>query len=56
MNVLVGLVDLLYLSGPHLAWDSQGLAALNAILLRFHAFKATLPVDDSLNLDPVVVR
>jgi hypothetical protein len=56
MNVLVGLVDLLHLSSPPLRWGSRGYAALSALLKRFHTFKSTLPTDDSLNLDPVVVR
>ena len=56
MRVLVGLVDQLYLAGPHLAWGSRGYEALESLYNRFLAFKAELPADDSLNLDPVVVR
>lgn len=57
MNVLVGLVDQLYLwGGPPVRWGTRAYGALVSLLKRFHTFKSTLPTDDSLNLDSVVVR
>ncbi len=57
MRALVGLVDHAYYScGPALRWGSPTCLALIALLQRFYDYKNTLPVDDSLNLDPAVVR